>query len=175
MAETADISYCATHPTVETELRCGRCDKLICAKCLVHTPVGARCPDCAQVRGLPTYSVSTATIVRGAGAALVAGTACGVVWWLFNMFAYSLGLFFVLLGGFAIGYVVGEAVALATNRRRGTPLMVAAAAGVAVAYLVRVILLVAVDGWTLDTFRLVDALAIVSVVFAAFIAVQRVR
>jgi hypothetical protein len=175
MVETAETVYCATHPNVETELRCGRCEKPICAKCLVHTPVGARCPDCAQVRGLPTYSVGTPTIVRGAGAAIVAGTACGVVWWLFNLFAYSLGLFFVLLGGFAIGYVVGEAVAVATNRRRGTPLEIAAGAGCVLAYLIRAGLLVIVDGWTFDTFRLVDALALVSVLFAAFIAVQRVR
>ena len=39
---------CARHPSVETTLRCGRCETPICPRCLVHTPVGARCPDCGQ-------------------------------------------------------------------------------------------------------------------------------
>jgi hypothetical protein len=127
------------------------------------------------VKGLPTYNVGRATILRGVAAAIGAGVACGIVWWLFNLFAYQLGLFFVLLGGFAIGFAVGEAVALATNRRRGPPLQIAAAGGVVLAYLVRAGLLIVVDGWTFQTFRLVDALALVAVVFAGFIAVNRVR
>src|SRR3989304_4969303 len=31
---------CATHPGVETELRCATCGKPICPDCLVGTPVG---------------------------------------------------------------------------------------------------------------------------------------
>jgi hypothetical protein len=166
---------CATHPNVETELSCGRCGKAICPRCMVHTPVGARCRDCAQVRRLPTYNVGRGTIVRAVGAAIATGAACGVVWWLFALLAYQLGLFFVLLGGFAIGYAVGEAVALATNRRRGPPLQAAAVGGVVLAYLVRSTLLIVADNWTLSTFRLVDLLALVAVVFAGWIAMSRVR
>ena len=33
---------CATHPEVETGLSCGRCETLICPRCLVQTPVGTR-------------------------------------------------------------------------------------------------------------------------------------
>ena len=39
---------CAYHPGTETELTCGRCDKPICPRCLVHTEVGIRCPDCCE-------------------------------------------------------------------------------------------------------------------------------
>ena len=49
---------CAAHPDTETGLSCGRCDTPICPRCLVETPVGARCRKCANVRRLPTYSVS---------------------------------------------------------------------------------------------------------------------
>jgi len=56
---------CATHPNVETELACSRCGKAICARCLVHTPVGARCRECANVRRIPTYNVSTGILARG--------------------------------------------------------------------------------------------------------------
>ena len=31
-------------------LRCGRCETPICPRCLVGTPVGARCPTCARVK-----------------------------------------------------------------------------------------------------------------------------
>ena len=40
-------TYCARHPSVETMLRCGRCDTPICPRCMVHSGVGIRCPDCA--------------------------------------------------------------------------------------------------------------------------------
>src|SRR5439155_6368757 len=38
---------CATHPSVETHLRCARCGRAICPKCLVHAEGGALCPRCA--------------------------------------------------------------------------------------------------------------------------------
>jgi membrane associated rhomboid family serine protease len=40
--------YCYRHPQVETSLRCNRCNKPICAKCAMRTPVGFRCPECMQ-------------------------------------------------------------------------------------------------------------------------------
>ena len=58
---------CATHPDVETELGCSRCGKAICPRCLVHTPVGARCRECANVRRIPTYNVSADLMLRGRG------------------------------------------------------------------------------------------------------------
>ena len=37
-----DTNYCARHPDTETNLRCGRCDTLVCPQCLVHlTPTAA--------------------------------------------------------------------------------------------------------------------------------------
>lgn len=41
------VMYCARHPTTETMLRCGRCDTPICPRCMIHSGVGIRCPDCA--------------------------------------------------------------------------------------------------------------------------------
>ena len=42
--------YCANHPNVETELTCGRCDKPVCTRCIVHTEVGIRCRQCCGDR-----------------------------------------------------------------------------------------------------------------------------
>jgi len=87
---------CATHPSVETELACGRCGKSICPRCLVYTPVGARCRECANVRRLPQYNISASYLARGAGAALVTGLVLGGLWGVLLPFGVS--FFLGLLG-----------------------------------------------------------------------------
>ena len=128
---------CATHPSVETELTCGRCDKPICPRCLVQTPVGARCRQCAGVRRLPTFEVSPAYAARGLAASLVAGAVVGAVW--AGLLSNNLGFvgFFVFFVALGIGYAVGETVSWATNRKRGPTLQGIAVLGVVEAYLIR--------------------------------------
>jgi hypothetical protein len=108
-------------------------------------------------------------------AALTVGAVAGFAWFLFNALTFSFGLFAIVIFGLAIGYAVGEGVAIAANRRAGPPLQVIAAAGVVVAYVVRGALLITIDDWTLAHFRVLDAAALLAVVAAAWIAVQRVR
>lgn len=129
---------CARHPETETGLACGRCETAICPKCVVTTDVGARCPACAPTRKLPQFEIGPIWLLRGAAAALIAGLALGTAWHIF--LAGRLG-FFSLMVAFAIGYAVAEAVSLATNRKAGPPLQIAAASGVAVAYVTRNLLL----------------------------------
>jgi hypothetical protein len=133
---------CATHPDVETELSCGKCVKAICPRCMVHTPVGARCRDCAQVRRLPTYHTPAPVLAKGAAAAAVAGVALGVGWWFFLAFSFG---FLSLIVGLAVGYGVAQAVLWATNRRAGPPLQAIAIAGVILAYFVRLGLILTAD------------------------------
>ena len=71
---------CATHPDAATNLRCGKCGKPICPKCLVQTPVGARCRDCARLYKLPTYRISPAYYLRAIGTALGMAVVLGLVW-----------------------------------------------------------------------------------------------
>src|SRR5258708_16427070 len=40
--------FWANHPTVATWLRCNKCNKPICHKCAVLTPVGYRCRECVR-------------------------------------------------------------------------------------------------------------------------------
>lgn len=60
---------CAWHPETETGLSCQRCERPICAKCLVDAAVGFQCPECARdkqvVRKLNTFSrpVVTQTLI----------------------------------------------------------------------------------------------------------------
>jgi hypothetical protein len=102
--------------------------------------VGARCPDCANVRRIPTVDVPLVFVFRGLGAAIMSGAVVGAFW------AYAVGgggffgffVFFIALG---IGWAVSESVSLATNRKRAFALQACAVIGVFVAYLTRNIVL----------------------------------
>ena len=108
---------CAAHPKVETNLRCGKCGKPICPRCMVQTLVGARCPECARLYKLPTYRVSTLFYLRAAGTAFGMALFTGVIWGVINQF---LPFFFLnLLLGAGVGYAIGEVVSLSVNRKRG--------------------------------------------------------
>ena len=125
---------CATHPGVETNLTCGKCGKPICPKCMVQTPVGARCPECARLQKLPTFRVSTSYYLRAVGAGLGLGIAGGLIWGLIQ----SLFSFFYLnlLLAPALGYAVSELLSRVVNRKRSTGLAVIAGAVMTLAYLV---------------------------------------
>jgi hypothetical protein len=129
--------YCARHPNVETSLTCGRCGTPICPRCLVQTPVGARCPVCANVRRVPTVDVKPIFLARGFGAAVAAGLLVGGFWGL-ALPGRGTGFlgFFVIFLAMGIGWAVGEAIGLATNRKRATALQGCAIFGVILAYFV---------------------------------------
>lgn len=167
---------CATHPNVETELGCSRCGKPICGRCLVHTPVGARCPECANVRRIPTYNLGTDTYVRAIAAATIAGSAVGIAWWFFYSLTFVFGWISLIVVGLGLGYIVGEAVAFATNRRAGPPLQIIAVSGVLITYVVRLALLLAIDGQGLADLRgPVETFGLLAVAIACWFAAQRLR
>ncbi|MCH8827040.1 MAG: B-box zinc finger protein [Chloroflexi bacterium] len=119
------VSYCPRNPKNETNLRCSRCEELICPACMVQTPVGARCPTCARATRIPTYNVPPVFMARGIAAGVVTALALGVAFIFVNnvlllvpfLFPY---LHIAVVAG--IGYVVGEAVSLSVNRKKGRTL-----------------------------------------------------
>ena len=159
---------CAAHPGVETNLRCGKCGKPICPKCMVQTPVGARCPECARLYKLPTYRVSTVYYLRAVGTALGMALVTGVIWGVINQF---IPFFYLnLLLGAGVGYAIGEVVSLAVNRKRGRGLAAVAGAGVVISYLVSILLFFSLP---FGLFPILLALA--SVAVGIFVAVTRLR
>jgi hypothetical protein len=134
---------CATHPNVETNLRCGKCGKPICPKCMVQTPVGARCRECAHLTKPPTYRVSGVYHLRAAGTALGLAVVVGLVWGIIELF---LPLYiFSLIAAMGVGWVIGEVVSLSVNRKRGAGLAVIGAVGVVLCYAV---------SWFVDSYRI---------------------
>ncbi len=124
---------CTAHPDVETYLRCGKCDTPICPRCLVQTPVGARCRTCANLRALPQYQVSPERYAKGAGAGVAAAVVLGLIWSVLPFAG-----FFGFLIGIGCGMVIGEVMLRATGGRTSTPLKVVAVGCVALAYSVSI-------------------------------------
>lgn len=124
---------CAYHPDVETNLKCGKCGQPICPKCMTQTPVGARCPDCARLYKLPTYSLSARYYLIAAGTALGMAIACGVVWWLLRASVPFIVFNLLLAGG--VGFAIGEVVGRSVNRKRGKWLAVIGAVAIPISYL----------------------------------------
>lgn len=165
---TETAHYCATHPEVETELACGKCGRFICPRCMVQTPVGARCRECAQLRRPPMYSLGPASIARVAGAAIGAGAAVGLVWGLLVPGFGLLGFFMLFLGMFA-GYGMANLVEWAGGRKRGPVVQWSAVAGIVVAYMVRNIVLVG------SPIIINDLWGVIFVAIAAVVAWNRLR
>jgi len=163
---------CAYHPNVETNLRCGKCGKPICSKCLVQTPVGDRCPDCAKLYKLPTYRVSTRYYLRAVGTGLGMPVVCGIAWVVVGWFlAHSFHLNLNLLLAPGSGYAIGEVVSLSVNRKRGTGLAIVGGIALVASYLVGILVGILFPLWGLS-FGLLDLLALA---LGIFVAVTRLR
>lgn len=115
---------CANHPGRPATLRCNRCDKPICAKCAVLTPVGYRCKEC--VRGQQKI-FETAKWYDFAIAFVVSAVAAGL-----GSLVVSLVGFFIFFIAPSIGVGTAEIVRRAVRRRRNRYLPLAAGVGAAV-------------------------------------------
>ncbi len=123
-------NFCLRHPDTESNLRCSKCDSYICPRCLVMTPVGARCPDCAHVQALPQFEVKPIEYARGTGAAAGVALVAGAIWAILPF-----GNFLGFLFGIGAGFAISEGMNAATNRRQSTGLKIIAACGVVLTFL----------------------------------------
>ena len=134
--EVSATTYCAKHSDTPTRLQCGRCDTPVCQRCMVHAPVGIRCPDCANVRSVPTFDVTTPFLARAVAAAVVLGTVGGTLFALLGPAIIYQVAYLDTLAIAGLGYAVGEGVSLSANRKRGRTLKYVAAGGMGIAYLI---------------------------------------
>lgn len=106
------VLYCVNHPNVETMLRCNRCGRPVCTRCVVSTPVGYRCKQCLGQQQAVFYTGGAVDYVLGGIIGLVLG---GVASYLVTL----TGLWFIaLILGPTIGMGIAEAVRFAVRRRR---------------------------------------------------------
>lgn len=125
---------CAIHPGVETNLSCGKCGQPICPKCMVTTPVGARCPKCARLKRPPTYDLSLKWYLRAIGAGAGTALVVGLLWFLLSAVIPFFFANLLLAGG--SGYVIGEVTSRAANRKRSLGLAIISSLAFLLSYLV---------------------------------------
>jgi len=136
------IVFCARHPDVETALECGRCGTPICPRCMIHTPGGIRCPDCAKLRRPPMYELAPVDYAKALGVGVVLAAVLGFIGAILFPVGGFRGLFLLLalFVGSAVGGLVGEAIHRVTNGKRGMAMQLIGVATLVGALAVRMVL-----------------------------------
>ena len=114
------MAECSFHPGVETEMRCAECERPICPKEMVLTPVGYKCPICAKPKRSQYIYVKPKQLVGGIALGALTGVGGGLL-------LGAIGFRFFLISVFW-GMLVGEAVRRGSGGHRGPVLAVVAGA-----------------------------------------------
>ena len=101
----AEARACTRHPERETLVSCGRCLRPFCPECLIHTPAGQRCYECAGVRRDFAQRAATRRFLSAFGIMLLGGA-----------ISTLLGGFFSLFIAFAAGGAAGQTISPAITR-----------------------------------------------------------
>jgi hypothetical protein len=115
------VLTCYKHPQIETSLRCNKCERPICARCAVQTPVGYRCAEC--VRGQQAV-FETARGYDYAVAVVLGAVGVGLAVFLLSF----LDVWGILLAPVFGGMLAGV-IRIAVRRRRSQQLPFAASLG----------------------------------------------
>lgn len=116
--------YCVNHPNTETLLRCNRCGRPVCLKCVERTPVGYRCKQCLNVQQSGYYTATYADYVIALVVGLAVSVAGGVIASLIGFF-----LFEIFYAPFA-GGVIAEVIRQSVRKHRGRYLWLVGCAAV---------------------------------------------
>lgn len=108
--------FCYRHPTRETYIRCGRCDRPICTSCAMLGPVGSRCKTCGKLANDPLTSFTPVQLIGGGGVALAGGFVGGLLG------GAGIGLISILVG-FFVGGFTAELAMRVVGWKRG-PVMI---------------------------------------------------
>ena len=109
---------CYRHPQTETSLRCTKCDRYICPKCAVRTPVGYICPECQRAQENKFF---TGKLGDYGIALIIALPLSFMAAFLFATVLNRLGFFSWIIAFFAApfaGGIIAEAVRWGVQKRR---------------------------------------------------------
>lgn len=132
MTIAEETTFCANHPTVPTALRCNKCDRYICLKCAMRTPVGYRCKQCVREQQSVYFNAklhddAVAFLVSAAVAAIVIPLS-GIL--LGAFFFY--GFYFAFIAGPMAGGILVQVVRTAVGRRRSRYMVYSVLAGIVI-------------------------------------------
>ncbi len=138
--------YCANHPTTPTLLRCNKCNKPICPKCTVQTPVGFRCKECVRNQQSVYFTAETKDNPTTFAISMVASAIATPIAGYVMAFAGFYGFILAFMVGSAAGGALGQIIRRAVNRRRGRWMGWVAVAGVVCGVLVGALISTALIG-----------------------------
>ncbi len=129
MEET--ITYCINHPQTPTVLRCNKCNRPVCMKCVERTAVGYRCRECLGLQRQGYYNATPAdyavAIVVGVFLSIIAGVIMAFIGRALGGFG---GILIAVFAGPAGGALVAEGIRTAVQRHRGRYLWLVACAAI---------------------------------------------
>jgi hypothetical protein len=118
--ETGEIVYCVNHPDVETTLRCNRCGRAVCLKCVKLTDVGYRCKDCIREQQDAFFNAAGVDyVVVAVVSFLLAAVAGPIMSVLFGLFGPFFGIIIAVFLGPAVGGAAATLIRRTVGRRRG--------------------------------------------------------
>jgi hypothetical protein len=120
---TPSPTYCANHPGIETMLHCNRCDKPICSKCAIKSPVGYRCPECVRSQQKIFETAAWSDYLTGT---ITAGILSGVASFLISLIGAIgfFGWFLVIAAAPTAGVFIAEGARFMIKRRRSRSLFI---------------------------------------------------
>jgi hypothetical protein len=121
--------YCANHPTVETTLRCNRCEKPICVQCAVLTPTGYRCKECVKSQQKIFDTAEPRDYILGFLVAAILSWLASLVFLLISLIGFF-GFIIAMAAAPTAGVIISEGVRLATRKHRSRALFITIAAAV---------------------------------------------
>ena len=95
-------NVCLRHTDTTSNLGCSRCGDLICPECLVQSPVGARCPDCATIGQAPIFRATPTELSAAITLSIAGGFVFGIIYGILVWILWILPL------GFTIGNVLAS-------------------------------------------------------------------
>lgn len=110
-------TFCVNHPETETYLRCNKCGKPVCMKCVQRTPVGYRCNDCLGMQRAGYYNATPFDYPIAAIIALVLGIVAAFAMRLVNFGFF--GIIIAIFVGPIAGGIISEIIRRVISKRRG--------------------------------------------------------
>ena len=137
---------CGRHSETATNLQCSRCGDYICVRCISHSPVGVRCPECAKAKKIPTFEITKIYLLRGIATTVIMGALSGFLLVVLGSILSGKVILLDSVAIFALAYLIGESVSLSVNRKRGKILRYIAVIGLATMYSIVVLF----GGWPIN-------------------------
>ena len=90
----------------------------ICIKCVIHTPTGIKCKNCANLKKIPTFEITPVYFIRGIISIMITLTLFTIGLYFLNSYIIS-GVFINLLAIIVLGFLIGQTLSFSVNYKRG--------------------------------------------------------